>query len=162
MDGSGQCRWEGVALSSSGGNVARGRQLETGGFPRSEDEPAGPDSILVVDDDDAMRTAIEIVLAPDYRVTLAFDGVDGYLKANDLPAPDLIITDVAMPNLDGLGMINRIRESSELRSVPVIFLTGVMSPALVLRGLSAGAFAYLSKPTSPELLRWKVKKTLSH
>jgi DNA-binding response OmpR family regulator len=117
-------------------------------------------SILVVDDDEGMREAIFLVLSPNYNVTLAVDGVDGYVKANEQPRPDLIIADVAMPELDGISMIRRIRETDALRRVPVIFLTGQMSPASVIAGLSVGAFAYLPKPTEPHVLESKVKRAL--
>ena len=119
-------------------------------------------SILFVDDDQAMRAVIDIILSANYCVTLAIDGVDGYMKANEQPTPDLIITDVSMPNLDGIAMVRRIRESNALHRVPVIFLTGQTSPASVIAGLSIGTFAYLSKPTTPELLEKKVKSALWH
>ena len=107
-----------------------------------------------------MRQAIYIVLAPKYRVTLAIDGVDGCAKANEQPPPDLIIADVGVPQLDGITMVRRIRETDSLRRVPVIFLTGHMSPASVIAGLSVGTFAYLPKPTAPNVLEGKVKRAL--
>jgi two-component system sensor histidine kinase ChiS len=118
-------------------------------------------SILVVDDDPGTREAIYTLLSPNYRVTLAIDGVDGYVKANEQP-PDLIIADVFMPELDGIAMVRRIRESGALRHVPVIFLSAQMSPANVIAGLSVGAFAYLQKPTGLEMLENKVKRALWH
>ena len=119
-------------------------------------------SILFVDDDEAMRAVIEVILSVNYCVTLAIDGVDGYMKANEQPKPDLIITDVSMPKLDGIAMVRRIRENSVLHRVPVIFLTGQTSPASVIAGLSVGSFAYLSKPTTSEVLERKVKSALWH
>jgi DNA-binding response OmpR family regulator len=119
-------------------------------------------SILVVDDDEAMREAIYIVLSHNHRVTLAIDGVDGYAKANEQPPPDLIITDVSMPQLDGMAMVRRIRDNDALRRVPVIFLTGQASPANVIAGLAMGAFAYLQKPIDLDVLESKVKRALWH
>jgi CheY-like chemotaxis protein len=118
-------------------------------------------SVLVVDDDEGMRTAIYNVLSPKYHVTLAIDGLDGYLRANEKPPPDLIIADVSMPQLDGITMIRRIRENDALRRVPVIFLTGLMSPANVIAGLAVGTFAYLPKPPDRTVLENKVKRALS-
>jgi two-component system chemotaxis response regulator CheY len=119
-------------------------------------------SILVVDDDEEMRAAIELVLSPNYRVKLAVDGLDGYVKANEQPAPDLIIADVSMPYVDGITMVRRIRENDALRRVPVIFLTGQTSPAALIEGLSLGVSAYLTKPTDAETLERNVNRALWH
>jgi DNA-binding response OmpR family regulator len=119
-----------------------------------------PKCILVVDDDEDLRDTIAMVLSPNYRVRLAVDGVDGYTKAHDEPRPDLIIADVSMPGLDGITMVRRIRESDELRRVPVIFFTGQISPESVIAGLSVGTFAYLSKTCAAGVLENKVKRAL--
>jgi two-component system, chemotaxis family, chemotaxis protein CheY len=116
--------------------------------------------ILVVDDDEDLRDAVAMVLSPSYDVRFAVDGMDGYTKAHDRPRPDLIIADVSMPGLDGITMVRRIRESDELRRVPVIFFTGQMSPESVIAGLSVGTFAYLSKTSAPGVLESKVKRAL--
>jgi two-component system chemotaxis response regulator CheY len=116
--------------------------------------------ILFVDDDEDMRTAIYDMLSPGYRVTLAIDGVDGYMKANVQPQPDLIIADVDMPQLDGISMVRRIRQNEALRRVPIIFLTGRMSPAALIEGMSVGPVAYLSKCGEPEALEKEVQRSL--
>jgi CheY-like chemotaxis protein len=119
-------------------------------------------SILVVDDDEDMRAALELMLSPKYRVILAVDGLDGYVKANEQPGPDLIISDMAMPYVDGITMVRRIRENTALRGVPVIFLTGETSPETLNEGLSVGASACLTKPTDPETLEKNVTGALWH
>jgi CheY-like chemotaxis protein len=117
--------------------------------------------ILFVDDDEVMRTAMFNMFSREYRVSLAVDGVDGYLKANLQPQPDLIIVDVAMPQLDGITMVRRIRENGALRQVPIIFLTGRMSPASLIEGMAVSPFAYLPKSGDPNVLEEKVKHALS-
>jgi DNA-binding response OmpR family regulator len=119
-------------------------------------------SILFVDDDEGMRDAIFALFSSEYLVILAVDGVDGYLRANEDPRPDLIIADVSMPYLDGFAMIGRIREHDALRRVPVIFLTAQMSSASLVAGLSADSFAYLAKPVELDVLAKKVKSALWH
>lgn len=119
-----------------------------------------PQCILVVDDDEDLRDAIGMVLSPSYCVRFAVDGTDGYRKAHHQPRPDLIIADVSMPCLDGITMVRRIRESDELRSVPVIFFTGQMSPESVTTGLSVGTFAYLSKTCAPDVFESEVRRAL--
>jgi two-component system chemotaxis response regulator CheY len=114
-------------------------------------------SILLVDDDEPLRSVMHAVLSSRYRVTLAVDGLDGLEKANADPRPDLIVADIIMPRLDGISMVRRIRENEAMRRVPVIFLSGQMSVGHILAGLSVVPFGYLSKPMDPEALVRKVK-----
>jgi CheY-like chemotaxis protein len=118
-------------------------------------------SILFVDDDEGMRAAIYGLFSPKYRVTLAVDGRDGFEKANGASPPDLIISDIAMPELDGIEMALRIRENQLLRLIPIIFLTGQISLASLFAGRALGQpFAYLAKSTDPHLLETKVRHAL--
>jgi CheY-like chemotaxis protein len=118
-------------------------------------------SILVVDDDEEMRAALHGILSPQYHLTLAVDGIDGYEKASALPPHDLIVADVAMPRLDGITMVRRIWAIDALRRIPVIFLTAQLSLAKVFAGLAVGTFACLSKPTDPAVFEMKVRRALS-
>jgi len=116
--------------------------------------------ILVVDDDEEMREAVGLLLSPTYQLRYAVDGIDGCDKANELPRPDLIIADVSMPRLDGIAMVQRIRATTALHRVPVIFFTGQTSVASIIAGLSVGTFAYLSKTSAPGVLEGKVRRAL--
>ncbi len=119
-------------------------------------------SILFVDDDEGMRAAIYYAFSPSYRVTLAIDGLDGYTKANQPPPPDLIISDIVLPRLDGVEMARRLRENSAFRAVPIIFMTGKSSTTnLVLEPPSHLAFACLPKSTHLFVLRKKVETALA-
>jgi len=118
-------------------------------------------AILVVDDDEGMRAAIYYALSPSYTVVLAIDGIDGYRKAEDSP-PDLVITDIVLPHLDGISMVRRLRENRALRAVPVIFLSGesmLTEPIIGLPG--APAFARLPKSIHPYVLRKKVESAFA-
>jgi CheY-like chemotaxis protein len=117
-------------------------------------------TILVVDDDEDVLAASFGLLAPRYRVTLAVDGVDGVSKANELPSPDLIIADIAMPRLDGVEMVLRIRETGAMRCVPVIFLSGQMFVGGMFSRLSAGTYSLLAKTADPLLLLRRVHRSL--
>ena len=118
-------------------------------------------SILVVDDDDEVRDAICSLLSLQYDVSTAVDGIDGYEKAVAQAPPDLIISDVSMPRLDGIAMIRRIREHSAFRRVRVIFLTGQVSAPNMMDALCASPFAYLPRTTDPGILEEKVKRALA-
>src|SRR5580658_3955114 len=118
-------------------------------------------SILFVDDDEGMRAAIYGLLSPKYHVTLAVDGADGCAKAHEEPRPDLIISDIAMPLLDGIAMANQIREDESLRAIPIIFLKGQMSPSTLLSAPHLGLpFTHVPKSADPRLLETKVKRAL--
>jgi len=119
-------------------------------------------SILVVDDDERMRAAIYYAFSPSYRVTLASDGLEGYAKANELPRPDLIISDIALPGIDGIEMALRLRENSALRAVPIIFITGPGSNTTPTSGPPEHiAFACIPKSTHLFVLRKKVETALA-
>jgi putative two-component system response regulator len=119
-------------------------------------------SILLVDNDEGMRAAIYYAFSPAYRVTLAVDGLDGYAKANQPPPPDIIISDIVLPGLDGVEMALRLRRNSALRAVPIIFMTADSGAKnLVLAPPSHLAFACLPKSTHLFVLRKKVETALA-
>lgn len=116
--------------------------------------------ILVAEDEEPTRRALVRILAanPNYAIAAVADGVEGLAQAKADP-PDLIITDVEMPDLDGLGMVDAIR-SALGRKVPVIFLTAKDRPRDVVAGIQAGARHYLFKPIDIVDLEYKVTRIL--
>ena len=123
--------------------------------------PAAGARILLVEDDAATRTALAQWLSYEYVVVTAVDGLDALEVAAAMrPAPDVILTDVWMPRLDGISMVKRIKEMESLRRVPVIFLTGQTSAQSVVAGISAGARAYLPKPIELDTLNRKLRSAL--
>ena len=122
----------------------------------SGSEPVPPDDgrplVLVVDDNADMRAHIGGVLDPEYRVAYAADGAAGLRLARATP-PDLIVTDVMMPEVDGLALLRELRFDAALGRVPVVVVTARGGSDAAVEGLDAGADDYLAKPfTSPELL----------
>lgn len=110
---------------------------------------------LVVEDDDDLRRFMAGVLAEHFRVRTAPDGVRGLELAIE-SAPDVVVSDVAMPKLDGIGLCRALREREETRAVPVILVTAATEPAQVLRGFEVGASDYVIKPFRPEELLARV------
>jgi len=106
--------------------------------------------ILVVDDDESLRELLRMHLASaGYEVTVAADAIAaGYivLKA----PPDLIITDVNMPHMDGFEFVAALKADSSLPSIPVIFLTSVEDGDS--RGKELGAVGYVTKPVRADRL----------
>jgi signal transduction histidine kinase len=115
--------------------------------------PAKSDArVLIADDNSDLRTFLASLLAPHYEVQAVADGREA-LAAVRTRKPDLVLSDVMMPNLDGLGLVRALREDPETRTLPVILLSARAGQEASLEGLSAGADDYLAKPfTSQELL----------
>lgn len=107
-------------------------------------------NILVIDDDPNMRELLRIHLSnAGYDVEVAEDGLDaGYGLLRN--RPDLIISDVNMPHLDGFEFVAAIREEAQFRSIPVIFLTS--SAEGEHRGKELGAVGYVAKPVRADKL----------
>jgi two-component system chemotaxis response regulator CheY len=117
-------------------------------------------SILTVDDSSSIRVAIKIALSgAGYSVSEAANGAEGLEKAK-AGAFDLIVTDLNMPVMDGLTMIEELRRSAAHTGVPIIFLTTESDAAMKARAKAAGATGWLTKPFDPEQLVRIAKKVL--
>jgi len=117
-------------------------------------------NILVVEDDDDVREMLKRVLESDYTVVTAENGLDGMLKATGDPRPDLIISDVRMPKMDGLQMVEQLKKDKTVSDIPVIFLTAKGTSKDVISGIKAGARHYLTKPFDINEVVEKVKKAM--
>ena len=117
-------------------------------------------AILTVDDSASIRVAINIALSSaGYNVTEAVDGAEGLSKANASNF-DLIITDLNMPVMDGLTMIESMRRVPKLQGVPIIFLTTESDTGMKQRAKAAGATGWITKPFQPDSLVKIIKKVL--
>jgi two-component system chemotaxis response regulator CheY len=111
-----------------------------------------PKTILTVDDSRTMRDMLRLALAEaGYRVVQAVDGVEGLERLNAEGA-DVIITDINMPNLDGLGFIERVRSDQRHRATPILVLTTESEPEVKDRARKAGATGWIVKPFDPSKL----------
>jgi two-component system chemotaxis response regulator CheY len=105
-------------------------------------------TILAVDDSLTIRELINFVLGnAGFKVVLAEDGVEGLDRLERLK-PDVIITDVNMPRLDGLSFIERIRDG-QAKGTPILVLTTESEPAMKARAKAAGATGWIVKPFNP-------------
>ena len=119
--------------------------------------PAGA-RLLVVDDEPSVREALERALSLEgYRVELAADGAEA-LRAVDAEAPDAVVLDVLMPNVDGLAVCRRLRAGGS--RVPVLMLTARDAVGDRVAGLDAGADDYLVKPFALEELLARIRALL--
>ena len=119
-----------------------------------------PARILVVDDERQNRALLEVMLAPDgYEVHTAANGEEALaLVAGD--PPDLILLDVMMPRLDGYEVARRVKGSPVTQNIPIIMITAHDDRDARMRGLSAGAEDFLSKPVDRAELSVRVKNLL--
>lgn len=118
--------------------------------------------ILLVEDEADLRENLEIVLAhAGHAVRTAENGAEA-LKALRDGAPDLLITDLSMPVMDGMTLVRRLRDDMPaLAEMPIIVLTALGDKAHMIEGRSAGADEYLAKPVDYQLLNATIKARLS-
>jgi two-component system, chemotaxis family, chemotaxis protein CheY len=116
-------------------------------------------TVLTVDDSRTMRDMLHMALTDaGFRVLQAVDGVHGLemLEADD--APDVIITDINMPRLDGFGFIEGVRQDARHRATPSLVLTTESDSAKKNRAREAGATGWIVKPFNPEKLVEAVRR----
>ena len=127
----------------------------------SDPAPSAGKTILLVDDEEAMRMVLHRRLtASGYRLLLAADGVEA-LEVLAKEHPDLILLDAMMPRMNGLETCRRVKSMEGIRDIPVIVLTANVSPQLRADVLEAGALACLYKPLGNKELLEIIKQGLS-
>jgi PAS domain S-box-containing protein len=120
---------------------------------------AGRHRILLVDDNPDMRDYVRRLLAEQYEVEAVGDG-RAALEAAWRLRPDLVLSDIMMPRLDGFSLLKALRSDGELGDVPVIFLSARAGEEAKVEGLEAGADDYLSKPFSARELLARVRANI--
>ena len=126
----------------------------------SERESEAQDVILIVEDNQDVRTFIRQYLEPDYAVAEAVNGRDGFEKAA-AAIPDLIICDVMMPELDGYELCHALKNDERTSHIPIILLTAMGGEENKLQGLQTGADDYLTKPFSSKELLARVENLIA-
>ena len=126
-----------------------------------QDESDELSTVLIVEDNNDMRKYIRTLLADRYYVLEATDGQSG-LKLAKESVPDLIVSDVMMPIMDGLQLCKKLKEDVITSHIPVILLTARSTEAHQMEGYDSGADAYLTKPFSAELLISRIANLLKN
>jgi signal transduction histidine kinase len=140
-------RWVGGGASASADTPA----------PAASQAPGGPRAcVLVVDDNADLRGYIGGLLSPSYDVASAADGLEA-LAAIRQRLPDIVVSDVMMPRLDGFGLVRELRADTATASVPVILLSARAGEEASIAGLDAGSDDYLVKPFSARELLARVR-----
>lgn len=130
---------------------------QTGSGPTEQNA----DTILIVEDNPGMHTMLTDNLSEQYRIINANNGLDALniLESGD-DMPDLILSDVMMPGMDGYELTEKIRHIPGLDSIPVILLTAKAEPEMKLEGFSKGATDYIVKPFNMRELQSRIKAQL--
>ncbi len=118
-------------------------------------------TILVVEDNNELRLLLSDMLSPEYNVATAQNGVEGLEQCRAL-LPDLVLTDVMMPKMDGLEMIAHLKNDRELCHLPIIILTARESIEERIHGLEQGIDDYITKPFVGSLLKARVRNLMEH
>jgi two-component system chemotaxis response regulator CheY len=117
-------------------------------------------TILTADDSASMRQMVTFTLkGAGYEVVEAVDGKDG-LSMISQSKVDMIITDLNMPNMDGIEMIRNVRTMPQYKFIPIILLTTESQDGKKKEGKAAGATGWITKPFKPEQLLAVIKKVL--
>ena len=142
------------------GNTAA-TALLTDSEPMLADSDNGDDQcrLLVIEDNRDIAAYIGAQFADRYAISYATNGHEGLDKAQQL-VPDLIITDLMMHGMDGLELCRQIRGNDIINHIPIIIVTAKITEEERIRGLQAGADAYLTKPFNADELQTRVEKLL--
>jgi len=117
-------------------------------------------TVLSVDDSASMRQMIKLTLSgAGYEVIEAVDGRDGLAKAKTAPV-NMVLTDLNMPNMDGLALIKELRALPTFKGVPIIFLTTESDESKKAEAKASGATAWIVKPFQQDQLLSVVRKVI--
>jgi signal transduction histidine kinase/ligand-binding sensor domain-containing protein/CheY-like chemotaxis protein/AraC-like DNA-binding protein len=118
-----------------------------------------PSSVLIIEDNDEFRHYLKESLMPFYIVIEANNGKEGWQKALS-HHPELIVSDIAMPEMDGISLSQKIKSDKRTKHIPIILLTASTGEQQQLEGLNSGANDYLTKPFNFEILNAKINNLI--
>jgi CheY-like chemotaxis protein len=119
--------------------------------------------VLIVEDDEESRDLLRMLLVRNgYRVTATGDGLEALVAARS-DAPDIVVSDVLMPKMDGFALCSAWKQDGTLRAIPFIFYTGhYIGPSDEQSAMTRGAARYLVKPMKAEILLRELRSALQH
>lgn len=125
-----------------------------------EDQTDQRPIVLIVDDNQDLRTFLTSLLSEYYQVRTAVNGADALAVLEKLK-PDLILSDIMMPNMDGIELVKNIRLQEDLKFIPIVLFSAKKTNESITEGLQAGAEVYLTKPIDNEILIAQIGALLS-
>jgi two-component system chemotaxis response regulator CheY len=116
--------------------------------------------VLLIEDDALLCWLLEKILKDKYDVTVMNDGMEAWSWLVENDAPDLIVSDLKMPSLNGIELLENLGKDKTLKGVPVIIHSGYEGAGKRKQCMDLGAFAYLVKPFEPEYLVTEVERAI--
>ncbi|GHU69710.1 hybrid sensor histidine kinase/response regulator [Bacteroidia bacterium] len=133
-------------------------------YPAQKENSSTPatqkSSVVLVEDNDELRLFLKQCLGDKYIVNEAINGKQG-LQLIRIIFPELVISDVMMPEMDGYELCRQIKENKETSHIPVILLTALSDKSNILKGYELGADNYISKPFDSEILKLTIENTIA-
>ena len=128
-----------------------GKHTEKQGREQDLDNKSNSTSILIVEDNDDIRELLVTIFSPYYRCLTAVDGQEGLEMVKD-EMPDIVLSDILMPNLSGTELCRAIKQDFSICHIPVVLLTARTAAEQAIEGLKTGADDYITKPFNNDLL----------
>jgi len=116
--------------------------------------------ILLAEDDPQSAALLTRLLSVDYEIIEVADGAEALWELQQAPAPDLVLADLMMPEMDGLTMIREMKSNPKLKRIPVIIITAKDGAKDVIEGINVGAKHYIVKPFKGVDVLEKVRKLI--
>ena len=116
--------------------------------------------ILLVDDIREFRNLLRILLLKNYDIKIAGNGLEALAVLHEGYIPDIIVTDILMPEIDGKIFVSQLKASGAFRHIPVIIVSSIDNSTERIQLLKAGADDFLIKPFNPEELEIRIETTL--
>lgn len=124
------------------------------------DKSKNKKTVLIIEDNEDMRFYLKDNLKADYQVAEASNGKEGWERVKQL-MPDLVVSDIMMPEMNGIELAKRIKTETQTAHIPVILLTAIGSEEKQLEGLQIGVNDYITKPFTFEILASRIKNILA-
>lgn len=113
--------------------------------------------ILIIEDDSSTRLLLAHILQDDYEISISNNGYEAMVSLEEGKIPDLIISDLSMPKMNGHDFIEMVKESGFFKTIPLIVLSATESSSERIKCLKQGASDYLVKPFNPEELMLRLE-----
>src|SRR6185503_2524257 len=117
-------------------------------------------NILIIEDDSSLCMLLDHILRKTYKVNTVTNGMDAICALVDGNYPDVIISDMMMPSMDGLELLENLKFNGLFRDIPVVILSGMQDPFRKRRCEELGAHAFISKPFKPKSLIETIENAL--
>jgi len=115
-------------------------------------------SIAIIDDEDTIRDALDIILSDEYDIRLYKDA-ESFICSLDKRLPDLVLMDIGLPVMSGIEALEIVKKNNP--DIPVIMITAYEDINMVIRSMKVGAFDFILKPINPDIIELTIKKAIS-